>query len=71
MIKYIVKPRLGELLKERKLTQLQLQELSGVPQASISRFDRNKRHEDAHLVAISRALDVTIEDLFEITPVRE
>ncbi len=71
MIKYIIKPRLGELLKERKLTQLQLQELSGVPQASISRFDRNKRHEDAHLVAISRALDVTIEDLFEITPVRE
>lgn len=71
MVKYIVKPRLYELLKERKLTQLQLQELSGVPQASLSRFDNNKRQEDVHLVAISRALGVAIEDLFEITPVRE
>lgn len=64
---YTVKPCLGKLLKARKITQLQLQGLSGVPQASISRFDSNQRHEATHLVAISRALGVTIEELFEIT----
>lgn len=63
-----VKPRLMQLLKERKITQLQLQELSGVPQASISRFDSNQRHEATHLVSISKALGVTIEELFIIKP---
>lgn len=64
---YAVKPCLGRLLKARKITQLQLQGLSGVPQASISRFDSNQRHEATHLVAISRALGVAIEELFEIS----
>jgi putative transcriptional regulator len=61
-----VVPRLCELLKERGLTQLQLQDLSGVPQASISRFDTNRRHEATHLFAISKALGVSIEDLFVV-----
>jgi transcriptional regulator with XRE-family HTH domain len=62
-----VKPRLTALLKERGLTQMQLSELSGVPQGSISRFDRNDRHVDAHIFAIARVLDVRVEDLFEVT----
>lgn len=61
-----VKPRLLPLLKERGITQTHLSELSGVPQGSISRFDRNTRHESSHLIAIARALDVTIEELFEV-----
>lgn len=61
-----VKPRLNKILKERGLTQLKLAELSGVPQGSISRFDKNSRHEAAHLFAIARALDVKIEELFEV-----
>jgi transcriptional regulator with XRE-family HTH domain len=61
-----VKPKLMALLKERSLTQMQLSEMSGVPQGSISRFDRNDRHVDAHLFAIAKALDVRVEDLFEI-----
>ena len=61
-----VRPRLTELLKERGMTQLELSQLSGVTQASISRFDRNSRHEAVHLFAIARALDLRVEDLFEV-----
>jgi transcriptional regulator with XRE-family HTH domain len=63
----IVKPKLMALLKERGLTQMQLSEMSGVPQGSISRFDRNDRHADVHVFAIAKALDVKVEDLFEVT----
>lgn len=54
-MKVKVKPLLMEILRERGLTQNELSRLSGVPQGSIS------RHEDAHLFAIARALDVRIE----------
>ncbi|AWB45305.1 transcriptional regulator [Paenibacillus sp. CAA11] len=62
----IVTPCLGEILKERGITQTQLSQMSGVPQGSISRFDKNTRHEDAHLFAISRVLNVSIEELFTL-----
>jgi transcriptional regulator with XRE-family HTH domain len=62
-----VRPRLLSLLKERSITQTQLSEMSGVPQGSISRFDRNEKHLDWHVFAIAKALDVAIEDLFEVT----
>ncbi|MEH7246477.1 helix-turn-helix transcriptional regulator [Neobacillus niacini] len=62
-----VKPRLSAILKEREITQMQLSEMSGVPQGSISRFDRNDRHVDAHVFALAKALDVKVEDLFQVT----
>ncbi|MFW5433686.1 helix-turn-helix domain-containing protein [Paenibacillus apiarius] len=61
-----VTPRLNEILKDRKLTQTELSEMSGVPQGSISRFDKNSRHEDVHLFAIARALNLKVEELFHI-----
>ena len=61
-----VVPRLNKLLKERGWTQMQLSEKSGVPQGSISRFDKNSRHEASHLFSIARALGVSVEDLFEV-----
>lgn len=61
-----VKPRLNALLKERGITQQQLSDMTAVPQGSISRFDKNERHVDWHLFAIARALDVNVEDLFEV-----
>lgn len=65
--KLIVKPKLGKILKERKMTQLQLSEKSGVTQGTISRFDGNSRHEDIHLFLISRALELkSIEELFDV-----
>lgn len=67
-----VVPRLNELLRSKGWTQMQLAEKSGVPQGSISRFDKNSRHEASHLFSIARALGVSVEDLFEVeTPERE
>lgn len=63
-----VKPRLLEILKERDLTQTQLAESASIPQAAVSRFDRSKQHSDVHLFAISRALGISIEELFEVVP---
>lgn len=65
-MKYKVTPRLGELLKINKLTQKQLSEMTGISQPVISRFDRNGQHLDIHLVTISKALNVSVEELFEI-----
>jgi transcriptional regulator with XRE-family HTH domain len=66
-MKLTVKPRLLSILKERGITQTQLSDMSGVPQGSISRFDRNESHVDAHVFAIAKALDVNVEDMFEVT----
>ncbi|MEK3787588.1 helix-turn-helix domain-containing protein [Paenibacillus sp. FSL K6-1230] len=63
---FTVKPNLMALLKDKDMTQLQLSELTGIPQGSLSRFDKNSRHESAHLFKIARALGVSIEDLFVV-----
>ncbi|WP_127549750.1 helix-turn-helix domain-containing protein [Paenibacillus amylolyticus] len=60
----IVKPNLKQLLQEKGITQQQLSDMTGIPQGTLSRFDRNTRHESAHLFTISRALGVDIVDLF-------
>lgn len=59
-----VKPNLQPLLKKMGITQMQLSQMSGVPQGSISRFDKNSRHEDAHVFSIARALKVPVDKLF-------
>ena len=64
-MKVRVVPRLNKLLKEKGWTQMKLSEESGVPQGSISRFDKNNRHDDSIVFSIARALDVSVEDLFE------
>lgn len=61
-----VKPKLTALMKERGITQQQLSDMTNVPQGSISRFDKNERHVDWHLFAIARALDISVEDLFDV-----
>ncbi|MEH7320760.1 transcriptional regulator [Priestia megaterium] len=63
---FAVKPRLNDLMKERGLTQMKLSEMTGVPQSSISRFDRNTQHIDWHLFKIAKALEISIENLFEV-----
>jgi transcriptional regulator with XRE-family HTH domain len=70
-MRYSVEPRLSTILKERKMTQNQLSEITGINQAAISRFDRNRQHTDLHLVAISKSLNISIEELFEITEINE
>ncbi|MED1863221.1 helix-turn-helix transcriptional regulator [Fictibacillus nanhaiensis] len=68
---YIVNPRLSYILKEKGMTQMQLSELTGINQAVISRFDRNRQHMDLHLILISKALNVPIEDLFIIREIED
>lgn len=62
-----VTPRLMEILKEKGITQMQLADMSDVPQGSISRFDKNERHVDWHVFAIAKALEVPIESLFRVS----
>lgn len=62
-----VRPRLNSILKERNITQMQLAEISGVPQGSISRFDKNERHVDWHVFALAKALGVSVDYLFVIS----
>jgi transcriptional regulator with XRE-family HTH domain len=58
-------------LKERGITQSELSEKAGIPQGSISRFDKSKQHTDTHLFAIAYALNLKIEDLFEVNKIDE
>jgi len=64
---FTIRPRLNEIRKDRDITQQRLSDMTGIPQGSISRFDSNARHESAHVYAIMQALDVTFEDLFEVS----
>lgn len=57
--------RLRELMKSRGLTQVELSAKTGIPQGTISRFDRNTRHETSHLLALSKFFGIRINDLFE------
>lgn len=62
-----VKPKLGKILKECGITQMELAHMSGVTQGSISRFDQNSRHQASHLFSVASVLNLKIEDLFECT----
>jgi transcriptional regulator with XRE-family HTH domain len=61
-----VKPKITRATEKKKLTQNQLADMTGIPQASISRFDKNSQHLDLHLIKIAKALNVSLEELFEI-----
>ena len=61
-----VKPRLNKLLKERNMTQNDLSLITGITQPVISRFDKNTQHRSVHLYLISRALELKMDDLFEV-----
>jgi putative transcriptional regulator len=67
-MKVIVKPRLLEILASRGLTQKKVAEAAGIPQAAISRFDKQQNHADAHLFALKAALGLSsVDELFEVT----
>ncbi|MDR0269607.1 helix-turn-helix transcriptional regulator [Paenibacillus sp.] len=67
----IIKPKLLSILKERGLTQIDLANAAGIPQAAVSRFDKNVQYRIEHLFRISRALNISIEELFEIIEEQE
>lgn len=45
---------------------MQFSEMCGLSQVSISRFDRSRQHLDLNLFIIAKALNLKIEDLFEV-----
>ncbi|MFT8361916.1 MAG: XRE family transcriptional regulator [Sporolactobacillus sp.] len=53
-------------IKTTRINQQASAKMSGVGQPKISLFDRKSLHKDSELVAISRALGISIEDLFEV-----
>ncbi|MGM7724384.1 helix-turn-helix domain-containing protein [Metabacillus sp. Hm71] len=63
---YKVTPKITEILSERNISQKQLAEMTGLTEATISRFKKQDRFDIATLVAVSRALNLSIEDLFHI-----
>lgn len=64
-MKVTVRPILNEILKERGWTQKKLVEMTGINQATISRFDSQSRFDANHLFTIAKVLELQIEDLFE------
>ncbi|NSL51719.1 helix-turn-helix domain-containing protein [Calidifontibacillus erzurumensis] len=66
MARYKVTPRLNKILEERGWKQKDLAAKAGTTEATISRFDRQNRYDIETLVIISRALGLSIEDLFII-----
>lgn len=54
------------ILKQRGMTQNDLAEIAGIPQAAVSRFDKNVQYRIEHLFRISKALGISIEELFEV-----
>ncbi|PTM52693.1 helix-turn-helix domain-containing protein [Desmospora activa] len=61
-----VTPRLSAILKKRGITHATFAEKVGLLQPTISRFDKMTRHESINLFRIAQALDLRIEDLFEV-----
>lgn len=56
---------IGEILHEKKITQMELAQKSGVPQSAISRYAKGQRmYNINHLFALAKALDKSIEELF-------
>ncbi|SFJ65889.1 hypothetical protein [Thermoflavimicrobium dichotomicum] len=60
------RPRLKKLLKQIDKTQKWLSEITGINEATLSRFDSQRRHEYMHLFLIKEALGLKcIDELYE------
>lgn len=66
MAKYKATPRMNEIRKQKDINGKELAALVGVTEPTISRFDSQKRYDIDVLVSVSKALGVTIEELFTI-----
>ncbi|MEH7119068.1 helix-turn-helix transcriptional regulator [Neobacillus vireti] len=72
MAKYKVTPRMHEIRKQQGIeTSKELAEKAGVTEPTISRFDSQKRYDIDVLVSVSKALNVSIEELFHIEKNKE
>jgi transcriptional regulator with XRE-family HTH domain len=66
-----VKPILRKIITEKRQTdptfnQKQLAAITGLSEPAISRFDRQTRYDINTIFIIARALNLNVEDLFEV-----
>lgn len=59
-------PKLGEILTSRGMTQSEFADRLGLPQGTISRFDRVTQHRDAYELLIAHELGITINELYNV-----
>lgn len=64
-------PILTEILNKRGMTQDQLAQEIGLPQANISRFDRVTQHRDAYELLIAHALKLNVDDLYRVKIIKK
>lgn len=63
----LVKPKLNKILNERGLSQLKFATDSNISQNVITRFDKSVQIRFDNLFAIAKALNLNVEQLFEVT----
>jgi transcriptional regulator with XRE-family HTH domain len=66
MPKYKATAKMKEIQVQRGLMSKDLAKLAGVTEPTISRFDSQKRYDIDVLISVSKALNVTVEELFDI-----
>ena len=68
MENYAITSRIGDRIKQAGWTQEETAQKTGIPQTTISRLMKAEQAEYSihHLVSLSKALNVSIEDLFTI-----
>lgn len=71
MPKFSAIPRMNEIRKEKGYSGKQLAEMVGVTEPTISRFDSQKRYDIDVLISVSKALKVSVEELFDIKETKE
>jgi len=64
--KYKATSKMKKIQEQRGLLSKDLAKLAGVTEPTISRFDTQKRYDIDVLISVSKALNVTVEELFDI-----
>jgi DNA-binding Xre family transcriptional regulator len=63
----IVEPQLKNIMNSKGITQKELSIMTGIPQSTISRFDKTDSHKQVHVVIILKTLEIEYEELFKIS----
>lgn len=68
MYEYLTtQPRLYQVLQEIGITEEELAEKAGVPLVAINQFECSYKQVDLILIRIAKALNLNVEDLFEVS----
>jgi transcriptional regulator with XRE-family HTH domain len=59
--------RLKELRKEKGLTQIELSQLSGIPQNQISRFEKGMKMNEDYIIMLAKTFKVSTDYFLGLT----